>query len=167
MSTQHQSLREALCEARIAMRVHKMDPAALGAALNRLLLAHGDDVEALAQAGLMAPLANDRRAWRVVAHRLEGRGDPALGWLAWQKFLETRPSARLRADWADLITYSARAGFLPALRAQAEARAPARGILRTLYLAPRRFWFEVLARSYEYHDARDLRLPPSRRRQLG
>jgi hypothetical protein len=167
MSDKTQSLREALCEARIAMRVHKSDPAALGAAMNRLLLAHGDDVEALSQAGLMAPLAGDRRAWRVIAHRMEGRGDPALGWLAWQKFLESRPSARLRDEWFDLVTYSARAGFLPAMRALAEARAPERGLMRTLYLAPRKFWFEVLARSYAWHDARDLRLPPSRRRQMG
>jgi hypothetical protein len=161
------TLREALCETRIAMRVHKNNPEALQAALNRLLLAHGNDVEALSLAGLMAPLADDARAWRVALHRLGNRGDPALGWIAYHKLLDHRPRANVERAWFHLVEASARRGYLPAMRMVTEAEAPEGSFLRRLYLAPYRLWWSVLTEYYAWHDHRDLRLPPSRRRQLG
>ncbi len=160
-------LREALAEARIALRVHKQNPPALQAALNRLLLSHGNDVEALSLAGMMAPLADDARAWRVVDHRLANRGDPALGWIAWHRLLDSRPRAQVERAWFHLVRASARRGYLPAMRMVTEAEAPAAGLARALYLAPFRLWWAALTEYYAWHDRRDLRLPPSRRRQMG
>jgi hypothetical protein len=161
------TLREALCETRIAMRVHKNNPEALQVALNRLLMDHGNDTEALSLAGLMAPLANDPRAWRVALHRLGNRGDPALGWIAYHKLLDHRPRADVGRVWFHLVEASARRGYLPAMRMVTETQAPGTGLLRTLYLAPFRLWWWVLTECYARADCRDLRLPPSRRRQLG
>lgn len=161
------TLREALTETRIALRVHKNNPGALQVALNRLLLAHGNDVEALSLAGLLAPLADDARAWRVVDHRLGHRGDPALGWIAYHRLLDHRPRADVGRVWFHLVEASARRGYLPAMRMVTEAGAPPQGVMRTLYLAPYRLWWAALTEWYAWNDRRDLRLPPSRRRAFG